>query len=101
MKDTKTVHQALQAIDDINLFIQALRQVAGEDDIKAICQAEIARIKQEQSPTIAQRTIFRYWSVVQASTFTFGLITQILLLITYAHRKPDGVRVLLEIAIFE
>jgi predicted hydrolase (HD superfamily) len=55
VKDTKTVHQALQAIDDINLFIQALRQVAGEDDIKA----------------------------------------------TYAHRKPYGVRVLLENAIFE
>jgi predicted hydrolase (HD superfamily) len=29
MKDTKTVHQALQAIDDINGFIQVLRQAAG------------------------------------------------------------------------
>jgi predicted hydrolase (HD superfamily) len=48
MKNTKTVHQALQAIDDINGLIQALKQAAGEDDIKAICQSEIARIKQAQ-----------------------------------------------------
>ena len=66
MKNTKTVHQALRAIDDINDFIQALRQAAGEDDIKAICQSEIARIKQGQSPTIAKRTISRYRSVVEA-----------------------------------
>ena len=65
MKNTKTVHQALQAIDDINDFIQALRQASGEDDIKVICQSEIARIKQGQSPTIARRTISRYRSVVQ------------------------------------
>jgi hypothetical protein len=66
MKNTKTVHQALQALDDINDFIQALRQAAGEEDIEAICQSEIARIKQGQSPTIARRTISRYRSVVQA-----------------------------------
>jgi hypothetical protein len=65
MKDTKTVHQALQAIDNINGFIQALRQAAGEDDIKAICQSEIAQIKQTLPPTIAKRTISRYRSVVQ------------------------------------
>jgi hypothetical protein len=66
MKNTKTVHQALQALDDINSFIQALRQATAEDDIKAICQAEIARIKQTLPPTIAKRTISRYRSVVQA-----------------------------------
>jgi hypothetical protein len=66
MKDTKTVHQALQAIDDINGFIQALRQVTGEEDIKVICQSEVARIKQGLPPTIAKRTISRYRSVIQA-----------------------------------
>jgi predicted hydrolase (HD superfamily) len=63
---TKTVHQALQAVDIVNGFIQALRQAAGEEDIKAICQSEIARIKQRESPTIAKRTISRYRSVVGA-----------------------------------
>jgi hypothetical protein len=66
VKNTKAVHQALQAIDDINVFIQALRQAAGEQDIEAICQSEIARIKQALPPTIAKRTISRYRSVVQA-----------------------------------
>ncbi len=66
MKNTKTVHQALQAIDDINGFIQALRQAAGEDDIATLCSDEIARIKQTLPPTIAKRTISRYRSVVQA-----------------------------------
>jgi hypothetical protein len=63
VKDTKTVHQALQAIDDINGFIQALK------------------------PT--------------TSTFTFGLITQVLTVTIYANRKPYGARVLLKDAIFE
>jgi hypothetical protein len=49
MKNTKTVHQ-----------------VAGEDDIAALCSDEIARIKQGLPPTIAKRTISRYRSVVQA-----------------------------------
>lgn len=66
MKNIKTVHQALQAIDDINNFIQALRQASGEEDIKIICQSEIARIKQRESPTIAKRTISRCRSVVEA-----------------------------------
>jgi predicted hydrolase (HD superfamily) len=66
VKKTKTVNQALQAIDDINGFIQALRQASGEEDIKAICQSEITRIKQRESPTIAKRTISRYRSVVEA-----------------------------------
>jgi predicted hydrolase (HD superfamily) len=66
VKKTKTVHQALQAIDDINGFIQTLRQAAGEDDIAALCSEEITRIKQTLSPTIAKRTISRYRSVVEA-----------------------------------
>jgi hypothetical protein len=66
MKDIKTVHQALQAIDHINSFIQALRQVAREDDITALCSDEIARIKQTLPPSIDKRTISRYRSVVQA-----------------------------------
>jgi hypothetical protein len=66
MKNAKTVHQALQAINDINGFIQALRQAAGEDDIATLCSDEIARIKQTLPPTIAKRTISRYRSVVQA-----------------------------------
>lgn len=62
----KQIHEALQAIDDINDFIQALREMSEDDDIAALCSDEIARIKQNLPPTIAQRTVSRYQSVVRS-----------------------------------
>jgi predicted hydrolase (HD superfamily) len=65
---TKPVNQALQAIDKINAFIQALRAVSHEDEIRAICVSEITYIKGQfpEAETIAKRTISRYQSVVKA-----------------------------------
>jgi cob(I)alamin adenosyltransferase len=44
MNKPQPIHQALQTIDDINAFIQALRAATHEDDIKAICDSQIAYI---------------------------------------------------------
>jgi hypothetical protein len=44
MNKPQSIHQALQTIDDINAFIQALRAATHEDDIKAICESQIAYI---------------------------------------------------------
>lgn len=66
MKKPKPIHEALQAIDDINDFIQALREMPDDDDIANLCSEEVARIKQSLPPTIAQRTVSRYQSVVRS-----------------------------------
>jgi hypothetical protein len=67
MNKPQSIHQALQTIDDINAFIQALRAVTHEDDIKAICESQIAFIlSQGMAKTIAQRTVSRYRNVAAA-----------------------------------
>jgi hypothetical protein len=66
MKKPKQIHEALQAIDEINDFIQALKEMPDDDDIANLCSEEIARIKRNMPPTIAQRTVSRYQSVVKS-----------------------------------
>jgi DNA-directed RNA polymerase specialized sigma54-like protein len=67
MNKPQPIHQALQTIDDINAFIQTLRAATHEDDIKTICDSQIAYIlSQGMAKTIAQRTVSRYRSVVAA-----------------------------------
>jgi len=67
MNKPQPIHQALQTIDDINAFIQALRAATHEDDIKAICDSQIAYIlSQGMAKTIAQRTVSRYRNVAAA-----------------------------------
>jgi hypothetical protein len=64
MNKPQPIHQALQTIDDINTFIQALQAAIHEDDIKGICDLQIAYIlNQGMAKTIAQRSISRYRNV--------------------------------------
>lgn len=67
MNEPQPIHQALQTIDDINAFIEALQAATHEDDIKAICESQVAYIlSQGMAKTIAQRTISRYRKVATA-----------------------------------
>lgn len=62
-----SVHQALEHLDRVNQFITTLRQLGdNEVAITAVCEDELAHLRNNLSPTLLVRTVNRYASVIEA-----------------------------------
>lgn len=67
MPHKDSVHEALAHLDRVNHLITTIRQLAdNEVAIAAVCQDELAHLRNTLTPTLLARTVNRYASVVQA-----------------------------------
>ncbi len=67
MPHKDSVHEALAHLDRVNQLITTIRQLAdNEVAIAAVCQDELAHLRNTLTPTLLARTVNRYASVVQA-----------------------------------